>query len=409
MNQILLASAGADVARAFIELGVLLIGLGLLARLSYRIGISPIPAYLAAGLIFGTGGLIELNFAEDFIDLASEIGVLLLLFVLGLEYTGAELTDGLKNGWRAGFVDVALNFTPGFAAGMLLGWGPVGGLMLAGITYISSSGVVSKLLSDLDRMANRETPAVLAVLVFEDLVVAAYLPVLGVLLVGGSLLSGAVSVGVALSVTTLALVMAIRFGGPISKVMASRSDEALLLSVMGVILVVGGLVEQVQVSSAIGAFLVGIALSGEVRARAERMLVPLRDLFAALFFVLFSLRIDPSDLPPVLVTAAVLAVVTTITKISTGRFAAGQLGVGPKGRDRAGMELVARGEFSIVIAGLAAGTAVDPALPPTAAAYVLILAVLGPLLAKFNPAIPSLASVKELLNQRRDREGAVTP
>jgi CPA2 family monovalent cation:H+ antiporter-2 len=217
---------------------------------------------------------------------------------------------------------------------MLLGWGPVGGLMLAGITYISSSGVVSKLLSDLDRMANRETPAVLAVLVFEDLVVAAYLPVLGVLLVGGSLLSGAVSVGVALSVTTLALVMAIRFGGPISKVMASRSDEALLLSVMGVILVVGGLVEQVQVSSAIGAFLVGIALSGEVRARAERMLVPLRDLFAALFFVLFSLRIDPSDLPPVLVTAAVLAVVTTITKISTGRFAAGQLGVGPKGRDR---------------------------------------------------------------------------
>jgi CPA2 family monovalent cation:H+ antiporter-2 len=104
VNQILLASAGADVARAFIELGVLLIGLGLLARLSYRIGISPIPAYLAAGLIFGTGGLIELNFAEDFIDLASEIGVLLLLFVLGLEYTGAELTDGLKNGWRAGFV-----------------------------------------------------------------------------------------------------------------------------------------------------------------------------------------------------------------------------------------------------------------------------------------------------------------
>ncbi len=409
MNPILLASAGADVARAFIELGVLLIGLGFLARVSHRIGLSPIPAYLAAGLIFGTGGLVELNFAEDFIDLASEIGVLLLLFVLGLEYTGAELTEGLKNGWKAGFVDVVLNFTPGFAAGLLLGWGPVGGLMLAGITYISSSGVVSKLLSDLDRMANRETPAVLAVLVFEDLVVAAYLPVLGVLLLGGSVLSGAVSVGVALSVTTLALVMAIRLGGPISKVMASRSDEALLLSVMGVILVVGGLVEQVQVSSAIGAFLVGIALSGEVRTRTERMLVPLRDLFAALFFVLFSLRIDPSDLPPVLLIAAILAVVTTFTKISTGRFAAGQLGVGPKGRDRAGMELIARGEFSIVIAGLAAGTAVDPALAPTAAAYVLILAVIGPLLAKFNPPIPSLAMVKERLNQRRDSEDAVTP
>ncbi len=386
----------------------MLLALALLARLSHRVGLSPIPAYLAAGLLFGTGGLAELNFAEDFIELASEIGVLLLLFVLGLEYTGAELTDGLKNGWRGGFVDVALNFTPGFAAGLLLGWGPIGALMLAGITYISSSGVVSKLLADLDRMANRETPGILAVLVFEDLVVAAYLPVLGVLLLGGSLLSGAISVGLALGVTTLVLIMAIRFGGPISKVMSARSDEALLLTVLGVILVVGGLVEQVQVSSAIGAFLVGIALSGEVRDRAEPMLTPLRDLFAALFFVLFSLRIDPSDLPPVLVTATVLAIVTTFTKIATGRYAAGQLGVGPKGRDRAGMALVARGEFSIVIAGLAAGTAVNPALPPTAAAYVLILAVLGPVLAKFNPPLPSLASMKQQLNRRRDSEGAIT-
>lgn len=401
MNQLVLASAGADVARAFIELGVLLIGLGFLARLSHRIGLSPIPAYLAAGLIFGTGGLVELNFAEDFIDLASEIGVLLLLFVLGLEYTGAELTEGLKNGWRAGFVDVLLNFTPGFVAGLVLGWGPIGGLMLAGVTYISSSGVVSKLLSDLDRMANRETPAVLAVLVFEDLVVAAYLPVLGVLLVGGSLLSGTLSVGVALAVTTLALIMAIRFGGPISKVISARSDEALLLSVMGGILVVGGLAEQVQVSSAIGAFLVGIALSGEVRDRAEALLTPLRDLFAAIFFVLFSLRIDPGDLPPVLLVAALLAIVTTMTKISTGRYAAKQLGVGPKGRDRAGMELIARGEFSIVIAGLAAGTTVNAALAPTAAAYVLILAVLGPLLAKFNPPIPSLASIRGRLRPQQ--------
>ena len=261
--------------------------------------------------------------------------------------------------------------------------------------------MVSKLLSDLDRMANRETPAVLAVLVFEDLVVAAYLPVLGVLLVGGSLLSGTLSVGVALAVTTLALIMAIRFGGPISKVISARSDEALLLSVMGGILVVGGLAEQVQVSSAIGAFLVGIALSGEVRDRAEALLTPLRDLFAAIFFVLFSLRIDPGDLPPVLLVAALLAIVTTMTKISTGRYAAKQLGVGPKGRDRAGMELIARGEFSIVIAGLAAGTTVNAALAPTAAAYVLILAVLGPLLAKFNPPIPSLASIRGRLRPQQ--------
>ncbi|MCB0961236.1 MAG: cation:proton antiporter [Acidimicrobiales bacterium] len=392
---------------AFIELGALVIGLGVLARLSHRVGLSPIPAYLAAGLIFGTGGLAQINFADDFIDLASEIGVLLLLFVLGLEYTGAELTDGLRKGWRSGCVDLALNFTPGLVAGLLLGWGPLGALMLAGVTYISSSGVVSKLLGDLDRMANRETPSVLTILVFEDLVMAAYLPVLGVLLVGGSVVSGAISVGVALSVTALVLVLAIRMGGPISALLSARSDEALLLSVMGLILVVGGLAQRVQVSAAIGAFLVGIALSGEVRERAEDLLTPLRDLFAALFFVLFSLRIDPGDLPPVLVAAALLAGITALTKIATGRFAARQLGVGPRGRDRAGMALVARGEFSIVIAGLAAGTVVDSALAPTAAAYVLILAVVGPLLARFNPPVPSLDSMRRRLARWRSPDRAV--
>ncbi|MEZ5380653.1 MAG: cation:proton antiporter [Microthrixaceae bacterium] len=385
----MLAAGSAEIALAFVELGAIILGLAALARLSHRVGLSPIPAYLAAGLLFGEGGVAQISRADDFIGLASEIGVLLLLFTLGLEYTGAELTAGLRSGWRAGGADLALNFTPGFVAGLLLGWGPLGALMLGGITYISSSGVVSKLLVDLDRMANRETPAVLTVLVFEDLVMAAYLPVLGVLLVGGSVLSGAISVGVALAVTAVVLLVAVRFGGPISTLMAARSDEALLLSVMGLILVVGGLAQQVQVSAAIGAFLVGIALSGEVRHRAEALLTPLRDLFAALFFVLFSLRIDPADLPPVLATAAVLALVTAATKIATGRYAASLLGVGPRGRNRAGMALVARGEFSIVIAGLAAGTVVTEALAPTAAAYVLILAVLGPLLARLNPAPPA--------------------
>ena len=179
------------------------------------------------------------------------------------------------------------------------------------------------------------------------------------------------------------------------------------LVVMGLILVVGGLAQRVQVSAAIGAFLVGIALSGEVRERAEDLLTPLRDLFAALFFVLFSLRIDPGDLPPVLVAAALLAGITALTKIATGRFAARQLGVGPRGRDRAGMALVARGEFSIVIAGLAAGTVVDSALAPTAAAYVLILAVVGPLLARFNPPVPSLDSMRRRLARWRSPDRAV--
>jgi len=138
----------------------------------------------------------------------------------------------------------------------------------------------------------------------------------------------------------------------------------------------------VHVSAAVGAFLLGIALSGEVADKARPLLEPLRDLFAAVFFVFFGLSTNPEQLPAVLAPAAVLVVVGIATKVATGWIAARRAGIGPGGRVRAGASLVPRGEFSIVIAGLA-GSAVDPRLAPTVAAYVLALAVLGPLMPRF--------------------------
>src|ERR671937_2636811 len=180
-----------------LELGGVILGLGVLGRLAGRLGLSPIPLYLLAGLAFGEGGLLPLVTATEFIRAGAEIGVILLLLLLGIEYSAEELTGSLRRSAPAGLVDLALNLTPGLAAGLLLGWGPAAALVLGGVTYVSSSGIAAKLLADLGRLGNRETPVVLSLLVMEDLAMAAYLPVLTGLLAGGSLLATEAHVAVA--------------------------------------------------------------------------------------------------------------------------------------------------------------------------------------------------------------------
>ena len=141
-----------DISLIFIELGAVVVGLAVLARIASRFGFSAIPLYLLAGLALGNGGLFPLNLSKGFIELGAEIGVLLLLFMLGLEYTGEQLKDNLRRGFSAGAMDFLLNFPPGLIAGILLGWKPLAAVLLGGVTYISSSGVIAKVLAELQRL-----------------------------------------------------------------------------------------------------------------------------------------------------------------------------------------------------------------------------------------------------------------
>jgi CPA2 family monovalent cation:H+ antiporter-2 len=384
----IIAAGSAEAALAFIEIGAVVLTLAVLARLAGQVGITAVPLYLLAGLAVGKGGVVQLDVSEDFISIAAEIGVLLLLFSLGLEYSESELRDGLRTGVPPGLLDMFSNALPGVALGLILGWDPLAAILLGGITWISSSGVVSKLLADLGRLGNRETPAVLNLLVIEDLAMAVYLPVVAALIVGGSLATTAGSVGIALVVVIVMLLLALRFGRPLSNLLAGGSDESFLLAVFGITLLVAGLAQQVDVSGAIGAFLVGLALTGQAEERAARLVFPLRDLFAATFFLFFSFQIDPSDLYRSALPALLLAVVTAFTKIVTGWYAAKRVGAGGRGRLRAGTALIARGEFSIVIAALGAELVNGPELGALAAGYVLITAIIGPLAAKFADQIP---------------------
>ncbi len=367
-----------DAARLLVELGAVVLGLGVLGRFAGRVGLSPVPLYLLAGLAFGTGGLVPLDAPEEFIEAGADVGVVLLLLVLGLEYTAGELVTNLRRQAPVGVLDLLLNGLPGAAFALLLGWGPTAAVAMFGVTAISSSGIVSKVLTDLGRLGNRETPAVLGVLVLEDLAMAGYLPVLTALVAASGGASAAASIAVALGVLALVLVVALRHGHVLDRAIGTGSDEVLLLSVLGLALLVAGGAEAVHVSAAVGAFLLGIALSGELVERLRPLLGPLRDLFAAVFFVFAGLSIDPNDLPAVLLPALGLAAVGVLTKVATGWVAGRRAGVGPAGRLRAGAALVPRGEFSLIIAGLVGG-AVVPEFGATVAAYVLVLAVFGPL------------------------------
>ena len=374
-----------------LELGGIVVGLAVLARVAARWQLPASPLFLLAGLAFGKGGVLPLITAGEFVSLGAEIGVILLLFMLGLEYSAAELTSGLRRHAPAGVADVALNFTPGFIAGLLLGWGPVAAVFLGGITYVSSSGIIARLLDDLRWLGNRETPVVISILVIEDLVMAGYLSLIAVLVSGAGPVEGMITLVIALSLVAALLVAAQRWGHIISDAVFSRSDQTLVLTVLGITFLVAGVSEQIGISAAVGAFLVGLMLSGPAAERAHDLLGPMRDLFAAIFFVFFGLSIDPATIPPIIDVAVMLGLVTIATKVLTGWWSARREGIGTRGRFRAGVALVARGEFSIAIAGIGTAGGVEPGLAALAGAYVLLMAVIGPVAAKFvDPAVQAL-------------------
>lgn len=361
-----------------LELGIVLIVLGAIGTVTRRFGVSPIPLYLLVGLSVGEGGIAPLPAARDFVEIGASIGVVLLLLTLGLEFSIEEFTVTLRQHVPSGLVDMVLNAAPGALAGWLLGLDVTGIVALAGVTWVSSSTIVSRLLDDLHRLGNRETPAVLSILLLEDFAMAVYLPILAVLAADGTVLHGLASVAVAVGVLLLALVASRRWGHRVGHLVDDRDTEQLLLRIVGLALVVAAIAEVAGTSAAVGAFLVGLALTGPLADRVRSLVAPLRDLFAAAFFLAIGISVAPTSLIPLLPVAVALATVSALTKIGTGWYAAARGGAGRRGKLRAGSVLIIRGEFSIVIVGLVAVQ--GDVLGPLATGYVLILAIAGPLL-----------------------------
>jgi monovalent cation:H+ antiporter-2, CPA2 family len=365
-----------------LELGAVVIGLAVLARVAARFDLPTAPLYLLAGLAFGEGGIVPLVTTHGFVEIGAEIGLILVLFALGLEHSSRDLLETARGSVGPGVVDIAMNFTPGFLVGLALGWGPLAAAFLGGITYVSSSGVAAKLLEHAGPHARGAGRYVVTIAVIEDLAMAVYLPVLAAILIGDDLGVSLLAALLAIAAVSLLLFLGMRMQVGLSQMLFSRSDEALLLSILGFAFLIAGVAEVARFSAAVGALLAGIMLSGPAARGAQQLVRPLRDLFASIFFAFIGLSVDPATIPPVLGIAIFLGVLTVATKYATGWWSAERLGAEPRARGVVGAALVPRGEFSIAIAGLAAAGAVEADIGPLTVAYVIFTVVVGSIITR---------------------------
>lgn len=361
------------------EIGSVLIALGIAAFFASRFRFSAVPIFLCAGLFFGNGGIVELNLSDDFLNLGAQIGAILLLLLLGLEYSAGELVETVKERKSLGLVDVILNAAPGVLFGLVLGWGLVGALVLGGITYVSSSGIAAQLIKDGSLTGLTSTKRAISVLVIEDLFLAVYLPILSAIIASVALVTGLISISIALLIAGGALLFAAR-GLHIPHAPNIMGDSAtLLLTVFGAALLASGLATYIGFSGAVAAFLVGLILTGDVAIVARVRLAPLRDLFAAIFFLFFGLQTDPRDIPEVLIQALLLTALGVATKWLTAWWAMKDETEG-RGIMRVAAILIPRGEFSIVIAGLAATTTFAQELQSLTITYVILTTIVASLM-----------------------------
>ena len=364
-------------------LGGAFIAAAVVGRLGRRLGLPTIPLFMLAGIVFGpnTPGIELVSHPEDFALIAA-MGLVLLLFYLGLEFSLGDLTGGGTRLLGSGGLYIALNVGAGLLLGLAMGWGGAETLVIAGVVGISSSAIVTKLLVELKRLANPETKLILGVIVVEDVFLALYLAALQPLLDDTSGAAALWSFTKAV-VFLLALTAFARWGGGlVGRLLAPSDDELLTVAFLGMALLTAGLAEEVGVSDAIGAFMIGMVIAASpVAPRVERLVLPLRDAFAAAFFFTFGLTVDPGDVASVALPVVAAVALTLVMAVVAG-WGVGRLnGLRPKGAANLALTLVSRGEFALILVALAIPAGLDPRLAPFAAGYVLVLALGGPLLA----------------------------
>jgi CPA2 family monovalent cation:H+ antiporter-2 len=372
-EQFFAGPASQTVSLAIFEIGAVFVLLGLLSFLSLKLRISNIPLFLLAGLALGKGGIVPLEVSEDFLNIGAEIGAILLLLVLGFEYSAKELAITMRSKWQAGILDLVLNAVPAALLALVLGFGPLGALAFGGIMFVSSSGIASQLIRETGWARSVVAKRTTSILVFEDIMLAPYLPLLAAVTLGLSVFAGLASVGVALAVTAGVFVLAYGREIPGLRTLAKQGQGVLLLLVFGVTLAAAGGSSLLGFSGAIAAFLVGLLLTGEVADTLRSRFAPLRELFSAIFFLIFGLSISALDVVAVLPIALLFAAVGIIGKFAVGWWIARDM-ADPMSWKRIGAFLSARGEFSMIIAGAVAINASMDNLREITLAIVVITA-----------------------------------
>jgi CPA2 family monovalent cation:H+ antiporter-2 len=388
-------------------LGVLFVIAYILGRLGKLIGLPAIPIYMLVGLLASPHfDLFPLDFKSADVELVAVVGLIFLLFSLGLEFDQDEFYGNIRSLLLSGGTRIVINMGFGFLFGLWVGWGTREALIIAGMTATSSSAIVTKLLIELRRLTNRETPVILGITVVEDVFIAVYLAIVTVI-IGGEKTVWAIVLQLTISFVFLVAMFALaRWGGRVvSRLVGARDDELFTILFFGLAVAFGGIGELLGVSDAIGAFLIGLVLGAtRFKGRVEQLALPLRDVFGAFFFLNFGLALDPSTFGGVLVPVIVAVIMTLVLNTAGGQLIAWLNKLTPAEGFNVSAMLQNRGEFALILATLASAAGLDSRLTPFAGLYVLIMAIVGPVL-----AVNSERAGARLFTRRRGRLEAAPP
>jgi CPA2 family monovalent cation:H+ antiporter-2 len=370
------------------DLAVTIAVLALLGLAAGRFGLSAIPAYLFAGLLLGPNEPREFSLVEpsEVTAFLAELGVVFLLFFLGLEFSFDRLLRSGRHLGLGGSIDLAVNAGVGLLVGIVAFGVSFAAVILAAAIYVSSSAVTVKGLIDFRRLADDETDLVLAILVAEDVAIAL---VLGFAAGGGSTADETmITLAKAIGFVAASLAVSKWLSGAIDRLLDRLPREFFLLAVFGFLIGMAAVAEELGLSEAIGALMAGVVLSEtSVRPEIEERFFSFRDVFAALFFFVFGLSIDVSAVRDVGWILALAIALTVAGKVGGGYLAGFFGGFSPRQSFNAGVALIAHGEFTIILAQLASE---NPAisgdhgaeLVAFAGLYVLATASIGVILMK---------------------------
>ncbi|ATF11820.1 cation:proton antiporter [Brevibacillus sp. HB1.2] len=391
------------------EVGLALALIAIAGFLSMKLKFSIVPFYILVGMIVGPHapdiGLFDLRFIESapLIEFMGRLGVLFLLFYLGLEFSVGRLIKAGRSIAVGGTIYIVINFTLGLVFGWAAGFPLKEVLIIAGITTISSSAIVAKVLVDLKRTANRETEMILGIIMFEDIFLAVYISIVsGLVLSGATSLAGVLSSAlIALGYMLLLIIVGRKLVPFLNRALNIKSNEVFMITVFAALFLIAGFSETIHVAEAIGALLVGLVLAEtQHMKRIEHLILPFRDFFGAMFFFSFGLTIDPLELGGAVWLSIAAVAITLFGNVVAGLLAGRSAGLSPKASTNIGLTIVSRGEFSIIMANLGKAGALMEILQPFAALYVLILAILGPLLTKESKHIYKLLNAVFRLDRK---------
>ncbi|MDU4962094.1 MAG: cation:proton antiporter [Sporomusaceae bacterium] len=378
------------------EVGLAVALIALAGLFSNRFRFSIIPFYILIGMAVGPHaphyGIFDFRFTEStvFIDFMGRLGVLFLLFYLGLEFSVTRLLKSGKAILIGGILYIALNFCSGLFLGWLMGYPLAETMVVCGIMTSSSTAIVAKVLVDLKRTANPETEIIMGMIMFDDLFIAIHMSILsGLVLSGESSFLGVLTTSLsALGFILFCLFIGRKIIGRIDNVLNIQSAEIFLLLVVAMLFLVAGFSETLHVAEAIGALLIGIVLADSTHVkRIEHLVLPFRDFFGAMFFFSFGLSIDPLALGGAVEVALIGVVLTIAANFIAGQVAGRIAGLSHRASINIGFTLVSRGEFSIIMANIGKAGGLLPVVQSFSVLYVLILALLGPLLTKQSKSV----------------------